>query len=80
MVRAAAGEKDCGAGEKPGTMAATSAARVANRLAWAHWRRVQRPLKPAGRRRAARCAVERCFAQDVQARAASLADTGFAHE
>ena len=37
---------------KPGTMAATSAARVANRLAWAHWRRVQRPLKPAGRRAA----------------------------
>ena len=35
---------------KPGTMAATSTARVANRLACAHWRRVQRPLKPAGRR------------------------------
>ena len=35
--------------EKPGTMAATSAPRVAKRLAWSQWRRVQRPLKPAGK-------------------------------
>src|SRR5690606_14986264 len=34
--------------EKPGTMAMTRVPSMANRLAWAQWRRVQRPLKPAG--------------------------------
>src|SRR3546814_14138531 len=34
--------------EKPGTMATTSVPSIANRLACIQWRRVQRPLKPAG--------------------------------
>src|SRR3546814_3001754 len=34
--------------EKPGTMAMTSVPSIANRLACIQWRRVQRPLKPAG--------------------------------
>src|SRR5690606_867470 len=43
---------DCGSGwaEKPGMMVATSAPRVANRLACSQWRRVQRVLKAAGKR------------------------------
>ena len=34
-------------GPKPGTIAATRPPSVANRLAWAHWRRDQRPVNPS---------------------------------
>src|SRR3546814_16043924 len=50
--------------EKPGTMAMTSVPSIANRLACIQWRRVQRPLKPAGNAAARpmlfRAAARRC--------------------